>query len=50
MPDMGAGRHRHNRARPPLLYRIALLAIAAPRRVLAATALLAIIAGGSLSV
>ncbi len=46
MPDMGAGRHRHNRARPPLLYRIALLAIAAPRRVLAATALLAVIAGG----
>ena len=45
MPFMGAGRHRHRRATPPLLYRIATFALAAPRQVLLVTALLAVIAG-----
>ena len=45
MPGMGSGRHRRSRASPALLHRIVVLAITAPRRVLAATALLAVIAG-----
>ncbi len=45
MPDMGSGSHRHNRARLSLLHRIVVLAMAAPRRVLAATAVLAVMAG-----
>ncbi len=45
MLDMGAGRHRNSGVRKTVLYRIAILAIAAPRRVLAAAALLMVIAG-----
>jgi putative drug exporter of the RND superfamily len=42
---MGTGRHRESRARQTVLYRIAMLAIATPRRILAATVLLMVIAG-----
>lgn len=45
MLDMGVGRHRNICARKTVLYRIVRLAIVAPRRVLAATVLLMVIAG-----